>query len=242
VRKLYEVHTFQRSGSHAIYNWLFSQLDEPVLFFNNAKPHLDPVTEMRNPDSGVRNVVDLMPYWRDRDRRDEVKSLPNKVLVVGFEDRVIDEPYLVPTSALHWINATRVWRIVILRDVYNWAASRKEKGLEVSRKKLDLWKAYAKGISSYQVFISFNDWFKFSLYRASILHQLDIEQRSDDISFIPKSGGGSSFDARKFQGVAGQMEVLERWRKLNGYTRDLISSDDELIQINKDLFRMEYPW
>jgi hypothetical protein len=105
-----------------------------------------------------------------------------------------------------------------------------------------MWKTYAKQVLFYD-FISFNDWFKSPSYRRHVLNGLYIEQRNDDVSFIPKSGGGSSFDKRRLQGEGKSMNVLERWKEMdNEDIKQMIKKDEELINLNRELFREEYPW
>lgn len=240
MRRLYEVHTFQRSGSHAIYNWLFSQFSEPVLYFNNAKEYQDPAIEMRNPDWDLNNVVNLQPYWQDPSKREEIQQMVNENVVIGFEDRVLG--FLIPTASLKWINPDEIWQLMILRDVYNWAASRWEKGLEISPQKIFMWRIYAERRHNYE-FISYNDWFKSAEYRSKVLDNLDIKQINDDVNFVPKSGGGSSFDKRRFRDNGSQMDVLNRWKELHDNAiKRFIWRDKELIRLNIELFGMEYPW
>lgn len=240
MRQLYLIQTFQRSGSHAIYNWLFSQFNEPVLFFNNAKAYEDPAIEMRNPDWNLKNTVDLRPYWKEPYRRKEIQQMTNKRIIIGFEDKPLG--CTIPPSSYSWIKPDEIWKLMILRDVYNWITSRWAKGMDISPQKINQWKTYARSTMGYE-FISFNGWFKSKEYRSRVLHNLDIKQIHDNINFVPAAGGGSSFDKRRYQNNGSQMAVLERWKEFyDENIEKLIKHDKELRQLNLDLFNMEFPW
>jgi hypothetical protein len=271
-RFLIEYFTLGRSGSHAVMNWLCNQFDRPVLYFNNAKPTMDPALEMRNPTvKDMQNIVALDYYWKHPEVRVQLQKEWHPVMVVGFERYPlgyarVDQHrgwYPLPASSIDgWIRPNRRCRILIIRDLFNWLASRIQRKIKIDRNydgelrewvkdHIRLWKDHAReaaGVTSYlkgpdiQIvrIIKFNEWVHSRQYRDEILYHLGVTPRNEDTNYIVDVSGGSSFDGRSYQGRASEMAIEHRHEIFNdpkfNDIMDYINQDLELLKLNDKLF------
>lgn len=227
----------RRGGQHAIIHWLASHFDEPVWFvndigtFNTPYIHEDDTNvyeprEFRNP-CGVEN------FWK----------LRKKVLFQSYEDKAIDDLDLKANESVVGRSARRVF-IIVIRDPLNLFASRMRNAgfvFRIESAHVKVWKQHAReslGYTSYLpdvVTISFNDWVSSAKYRRRIETILGLG--SNDTSRNRVFGVGSSFDQRKYDGKADQMDVLNRWRAASTipFFRELIS-DHEIWSLSESIF------
>jgi len=115
--------------------------------------------------------------------------------------------------------------ILVMRDFRNWAASclkrrdtaRGKNELDVVQKlpqRAKLWMKHARLAirnPSWLTVISFNQWFQDEEYRKRICAELCIPFTDEGLNEVMAYGNGSSFDARRYNGKAQDMGVLERW-------------------------------
>lgn len=87
------------------------------------------------------------------------------------------------------------------------------------------------------VFILYDQWFGDRRYRRNISKQLGLTFSDAGLNQILPVGYGSSFDKRKFDGRAQQMDVLNRWQRRVGWTYlDYIQADTELMKLSETIF------
>jgi hypothetical protein len=105
------------------------------------------------------------------------------------------------------------------------------------------WKEYAReclgetGFVNNKIFIDYNSWFSNKEYRKKIAKSFGFSFTDRKLNFIPHNGGGSSFDLREKDGDAQKMDVLNRWKKLEGDNMFVnFFRDDELISLSKRLY------
>ncbi|MEZ4727209.1 MAG: hypothetical protein R3E79_08765 [Caldilineaceae bacterium] len=60
--------------------------------------------------------------------------------------------------------------------------------------------------------INYNRWATERVYRQNLATQLGLPFTDAGIHTVHKTAGGSSFDGLRYNGEAGQMKVLERWK------------------------------
>ena len=117
--------------------------------------------------------------------------------------------------------------LILLRDVFNWAASRLklfevrdkdvDRAIATFDRQLDLWVQYAREFAGETahcpgaVLVSYLDWSRDADYRAGILARIGLPLRDNTADHVPAVGGGSSFDRTDFAGSAADMKTLERW-------------------------------
>jgi hypothetical protein len=84
--------------------------------------------------------------------------------------------------------------------------------------------------------IGYDGWVQSASSRAEILARIGLENLDDDIGAVSAIGGGSSFDGLTFDGKAGDMAVMERWREIleDQLLRDILRvalSDDRVREV-----------
>lgn len=253
----------RRSGNHGVIAWIAQQYERPIVFLNNVRPFQDPFATFML--GGVPNAVP-----RQRIRPEAVEALRRrrkKLLLVSYEDLWLPRlgrADIIPGGEELVGSSRQVHRVLLLRDFYNWFASRirlleiRGDGAEVSmpvvERQVQLWLTYArefmgetKYLGDQSAGISFNRWFDEENYRASILTQLGIPMRENSPAVVPRTGGGSSFDGTLFSGDAGSMDLLSRWRYLSterfaSYRRLLEAKRDGIDAYNHEIFGLRSPF
>src|SRR6185437_1850314 len=156
-----------------------------------------------------------------------LRSRPKELLLISYEDvpiRKLSRQEILPQKQLWLGESGQCRRLLLVRDFYNWIASR-VRLLENKGKlpddifgKLDLqirlWIMYAREFvgetrhlqSVETVPVRFDRWSDDEPYRLEILERLGIAVLNNTRSIVPKSGGGSSFDGTRFSGSAESMD------------------------------------
>ena len=139
--------------------------------------------------------------------------------------------------------------IIVLRDPYNWFASwlvaiRKwaaQSSIDESKPQLiEIWKVHAREYLKDQneiMFILFNLWCKHPGYRRLIAKELGMGLKDNQCHFVSGEGGGSSWHDTQFDGESYKMDVLNRWKLMDGDEeyRNLML-DPELSDLCKEIF------
>jgi len=169
------IFSMKRSGQHAIINWLCEQ-GKPALHFN-ACNHNSLVPKNFIVEYGDEKII--------HHKRDFKPTLSDyKLVIYNFEDMPIFD--------------AKMKRMVIIRDPWNWKASRKKTKLA---NRDDLWKQHA--LSPIPK-ILFNKWVSDEEYRKTLCKNLSIP--FTDIAFQEVFWHGKShFD---------NMNVLERYKEV----------------------------
>lgn len=162
-----------------------------------------------------------------------LESLRNEVLVEGLERAA-------ECDATRWIQ---------LRDPYNWLASL-HRGVSSGAVRwpgpvsLDKWKSYARLCSATRDWLNFNGWFGDADYRRGLAHGLGFEHDLDGEAWqrLPMEFTASSFDERRYQDHAQDMDVLKRYAQFVDEPWWRESFDDESIALAEELFGMKRPW
>jgi hypothetical protein len=243
-----EFYAMRRSGHHAIMEWLFYHIKEPIFFIND----IEPVIKNKNyKDSGVwKNPIksgEYSNYFQNYSFNYEDAS-PEKLQILMrkyYTHCLIKKP-------------EKISKIFIIRDPFNLFASRlkffKEKKLKnitasgsgwSDEKAVSLWCEYAReylGETRYipdRVFIDYNKWCSDSKYRAKIITPFNKrgEYLDEGRGRVPPNGGGSSFDSREYNGKGEQMKTQERWSLMlddPDYMR--IFENKKLIELSEKIY------
>ena len=130
----YEIRVFgiKHSGQHAIINWIATLFDEPVYFFNNCGWYSDPYRTRRT--KGIRKGTPIegifvgVPKLSDIDEEglNQLKKMPKKCLMYSYENVYVDRIYrdrkpATPPGIVG--SSAKVFDVVMLRDIFNLAAS-----------------------------------------------------------------------------------------------------------------------
>lgn len=233
------VAALERSGHHAIINWISANSAAPVCFLNNCRPGVD-------------------PFLMYPDQRGELA--PGSLLIYNYEDRRLGDAF--PSEFLNhktkWFGARGIsMYVLILRDPFNNFASKYRWAINgtkwappmewITDVLPGLWKSYARefvGLTDLmptpKVFINYNRWFADEDYRDQLARQLGLASAGKGLTEVAKWGPntwGDSFDNMEFEGRANEMKVLERWRHFAD-DRDFrqLFYDRELLELSEKIF------
>jgi len=243
------VAALQRSGHHAIINWLAAQCQGSVLFLNDAEPGTNPFLTCT-----ITSRLDLHDAPKIPKGRLEL-FVKRGCLIHSYEDRSLEDIFSAQFEENHdaWVGATsKRHDIIVLRDPFNTFASRmsaswmrnkldNEAGRAVT---IDLWKSYARefiGGSYYAthlpIFINYNAWFTNRSYRHELACALGLDFTDAGREVVAGRYGGSSFDGTRFHGQAYRMNVLERWMHFAESEQfRAIFEDKELLDMSNEIF------
>lgn len=229
MNRMIRVHAQKRGGQHGIIYWLLKSLrtsSKKTVYVNNV---------------GI--------FRRNRRHKEKFllfeKDVNKTCLIYNHESFHMKK---VTSSFLSNKKESQKYDIIILRDPYNNLSSalrsaeiyRKEhKGVfKRFEKWKKIWLSHAKefiGETNYlggndiiKICINYNEWFASGDYRVKIQKQLGLEADRKPFLYVPGWGCGSSFDARKFNGKANKMDVLNRWIsfKDNHYIENLFEDQE----------------
>lgn len=260
VRNRLEFYAMRRSGHHAVMEWIFSCIDQPVFFENDifayagCPSEYDGAKWVGSPQPSLNNNI---CDWHAFNAEDI------SLLDIGGLKAKNPSMFCMP-------KATEERSVLVLRDPFNMFASRyrlfkrvnsirrldghseltpsdpTSAGIEISwygNCAASRWKQHAReflditNILQNKVCINYNRWFQSREYRRSIALDLGIKFSDAKLNFVPNYGLGSSFDVRARNGEAQKMGVLSRWE---GYKRDNLFKeifvDEELISLSLKIF------
>lgn len=229
----------QRSGNHAVIEWILEQHSgKKACFLNNVRHgEHDPYVTARQSYS----------YGFGDDRNPvAVRSAPKHVLIYSYEDdhrqmqegrnilaSVYDEGFERAREQYLGRSKHRL-DIIILRDPFNFFASRLKKhdslpgvvrDLDVTRSN---WKVLATHVLAEDanpmgntLFVNYNRWFSDKQYRRDLSARLLGSFSDASLSAVSGFGGGSSFDSTDYSRLTWRA-ILRKWRKAfdpKAYTR-----------------------
>ncbi len=228
-KSVYQIFGIQRSGNHAIINWLIDNMSGSVLHCNHVRKNQHP----RDCKKNFR--------W----------GLGNSHLIASFEEYSPNDFELKFDSDLYG-QFTSGFNLLLLRDPFNLFASRyawekppgdrfREK-IKTRERKISLWKEYANTYLKWQshqqpqnITINYNQWCVDDEYRLKLAKKLGFEIEEIQSKRIPKNGGGSSFTGS--QKIVDKNIFLQRFREFeNDEKFKSIFKDEELIDLSKKIF------
>lgn len=246
----------RRSGQHAIINWLRNQINGRYCFLNNCDVGDNPFIKCQRESSLFNNSV-IERSWAFWEQEKRGRLSKKGVLIYNYEDKSILDVASEDFEAHRqdWLGeSSRQTDILIMRDPFNLMASRfrwiYECGFMFNAddftRILKTWKEHAHeflGETNHlkqKLTISYNRWFCDLSYRKEIAENLGFRWNDDGMHEVAKWGPtvtGGSFDGLDYDGKAGQMKVLERWKKFADdpqYVR--LFQDQEVFELSKRIF------
>ena len=214
------IYTMCRSGNHAIIFWILENL------------------------GGTDKSIENCCYWNDKTK----VYFYNNCNHVSYH-YVNSYKYMI--KSYEDVNANGSNKIIIiLRDFVNLIASRYKKygeklGLNWSypqdlNKIKGIWKQHANLILSDKnvTGILYNKWITDKEYRDNISVELKINNIKDKTDYVSTIGEGSSFSGIKLE--SSKNNYTERYRQIEfpKYIIENITNDNELCELNKQLFDM----
>lgn len=245
----------QRSGNHAIINWIASQLNMPKVYLLNAinlidNPYISACAENTN------NTMIFNNFSLDRQKESTGKLSYKDCLIYSYEDKdLLDICNIQHTDFINkCIGASKQhYNIMILRDPFNLLASRLQREYGGGRNSISvihhmsyfiyIYKQYIKEfiglthiIPNNKILINFNQWISDIKYRSQICNLLNIKFTDQNFQYVPKVGGGSSFN-RSQRYINDHTTLLSRYEKfVHDPSMLLLKKDEELMQMAFTLY------
>nr|WP_163503426.1 hypothetical protein [Halomonas socia] len=233
---LWKLFGLQRSGNHAIINWMIGLDQENVLFFNNVRPGGDVLDKI----SGISLPKGTKAYAT----REGGKRIIQPEYLTWFNDNggcllLSYENYHVEKFSSSILNSSVIERFghpgkeknfLVLRNPFNMLPSAEKmirrsmetKGkdekwlLNTLNKRLSLWKNYAflhlhpVSITRGNFYpILFDRWVSEKKYRDTIAEELGYINKDRFLDFVSDAGKGSSFSGNE---LSQRDDVLNRWK------------------------------
>ncbi len=218
----------ERSGNHPIFNWIMDQ-------FSGPKYHSWCHTE---------DIMGNSQLFRNIKKTVETDNF--EVALINFENEITSDLAIINTPMFK--NSSKVTKILLLRDPFNWFASAQNSYETICTERhknlsLSLWKMYAReflGITNFfgtKICVKYNEWFKNIEYRKTLSKTIGNRFSDKLLDRICGDGGGSSFDRHDYQGRAREMKVLSRWKQCLD-KRDYVSKlrDNEILEMSYRIF------
>lgn len=246
----YLVFSMARSGHHAFIYWLASAYPGEVIHYNNCVRGWEKKEFL--PYSNRKQMYNLANFSEGRTAR-----------ILNFEDFDLEDFERFHMQDFKIFQHSKVFIIVLVRDMYNWVASSMKiggyadeflnkpigkdyMGLPNKPSRMELYRRQMLAVTMkkpyfqdfYGFDVSYNKWFTDVAYRKELAHHLKVPFSDKGLQDIPSWGGGSSFTRHKLQHKGQQMKVLERWKNYKGVKRyKKICNNPELEKLNHDYFR-----
>ena len=220
----------QRSGNHAIISWLIAQFSGgSSLFFNNVKHDCnDPFASADKITSGESDKPLLTSDLRDKFWDLIVYSYENDTRKMESDVSFLEsahDPKWENTKTRFLEVSEYSYDVIILRDPFNFFASRLVKKSDLTGEKNDKkvvadWKELASEAMKWialdrpnKIVILYNFWFSDKFYRKRICALMGGRFTDRTLNFVPPTGGGSSFDASNFNHFSWN-RIFRKWYKI----------------------------
>lgn len=215
MSKAYVIIGMKRSGHHGTVMWISANIPNGTILFNDCC-------------NGWGSKILLPSNYQSPQAQEiavgDVRDIRNAIF--NIEDLNMDK--LDKHDIMNFHNVKRYrekYLILVIRDPWNWLASRIKMGGSVLKElpnKINYYNKhcefalksktykYAKNV----IVINYNDWFSDVDYRSYLSEKLNLEPNNgyNGMNILSTRGGGSSFDNLKYQNKAQKMNVLNRWK------------------------------
>ncbi len=135
----------------------------------------------------------------------------------NLEDFPISKLETVPFEAARRGRSKFLHDVIVLRDPYNWLASRYRGEFPIDAAVIEAWCTQCReALRETQSFtnplvVNYDRWFADPAYRQELSERCGLPGREPGIGEITNFGGGSSFTGLEFRDQAKRMDVLHRW-------------------------------
>jgi hypothetical protein len=250
------IHGLQRSGNHAVMNWIASQSIGICVILNDRKPGTNPFETMEEYCEYYDGCPGSLQYtWDAPARRLASSHTParRRVPIHSYEDRE-SSSHRVSES---WIGrSTSHFDVLIIHDALNLFASRLrvwnlQTGIKDRHLIVELWKQYARealGITSvlnppHTVVVDFGKWKKDKEYRRHFALTLGFQFSDSGIDSMLKIDPEHLFDGFDFSIEASKMAVNERRKSVVQDSKfKSIVSDSELQDLSVRFLGQQACW
>ncbi|RUR27849.1 hypothetical protein ELY33_14755 [Vreelandella andesensis] len=250
----------QRSGNHAVINWLAGLSPDDLLIFNNVRPG-GPLLKNR---SGVSFPTEVKAYAERIDGKivineeyvDFFKSIGGRLLVSSenYPVRRFNEESILNPIVSVFGPPQKCLKLFVLRNPINmlpsaekmlWKEMKYKKENDdwvysTLKKRLSNWKSYAfltsnpSSITRGEFFpVIFDRWVKDREYRDALAKSLGFINRDKNVDFVSDAGKGSSFSGLE---IDERESVLQRWNESSDFCREIIKNDSEVLDYIASIF------
>ena len=237
----------RRSGNHAVLGWVAEKsIGGKTFFLNDVVLGRDYTTKRKSDNLPTNKLC----------RRGKAS-----LFLSSYEDKSLSE--FDNHEPLKNIPHTEETKVILLRDPFNTFASRlkcirsrrdnkymqrllnDEPSLLVGDmpRISNLWKSYAKEylgetntLQGRVLFLNYNMWTQDCGYRVELAKALGLAEDGKPFERVPGYGFGSSFDNRKKDGKATEMDLANRWEVYREDEDYLNYFDGELIDLSNEIF------
>lgn len=236
AKNVFLVFAASRSGHHAIIYFICNQ-------FNGVIRRLNYCDWMTHDRLGMWSTDTQFK------RGEKIRCLTSNY--ENFDISKYKAAYSNSRVARFVIGNPKVHNIVVLRDPYNFIAS-KEKTLkympdaQFGKKKYLIYARHMLGIDvkiPKCINVNYNKWCDDIAYRKWLSSAVGGDRFVDFIDHVPKSGCGSSFDWRKMDGKGSEMKTRERWKQMPVETIRKHSGflfDNSVIDLSRKIFGRDF--
>lgn len=228
----------QRSGNHAVINWILKQCEGDILFFND--------------------VDSVDPLDSSRIMQGDINSDCLECLLYSYEDRLLNaiaRPGFYPENNSRHTNVRKRYDVLVIRDPFNFFASRSKHAVVLSGESNyisglsvpNLWITYAKEylnetsyLKNNKIVINYNRWCVSRSYRKKIAENMGLVFTDRGFSEVTNYGSGSSFDELKFNKEANMMKTDSRWANFKN-SQEYVSlfSDKQIVEYSNKIFEID---
>jgi len=258
---LFLVYAMSRSGHHAIIDWIYHQFAGPKAFVNymqledralehrtqyyiNEKKYL---TEIDSSWSAEYRENKLREFqMEDNLARDFLFHQDKNLLLMNFENVNLSALPLRPERFVEQFGSVAKFsNILIMRDLFNWLASKIKGGQADNLVELLLsWESQAReylGLTNNllpKILINYNRWCQDLDYRQELAGELGADTFLASWEKMLIHGGGSSFDGLNYATNASRMDLLKRFEyfKDDNQYRDIIAQNRHLVALSEQIF------
>jgi len=219
------IYANQRSGHHAIINWLCNQIEYNVIHHNDLN-----FDSLVNGNYVYKGGIKKTKYENSKENK--------TIQVINFENtEVKNHEKLIKNK---FFKDKKTVTLLVLRDFYNNMASViKSTPKNKLSNKLKTHKIVWKEISSLylnQKFytILYNDWILNEKYREEISKNLGLKFTDKGFEKLSPFGGGSSFNDHNNKN---RLERYKQFLKNEDFIK--VINDDEIKKLNKKIFSIQ---
>ena len=235
-----------RSGNHSIIHWILEQSEGIHCFLNCVEPRTNPFETARVMGDGHRALCNDPQF--DIEAEATGRHIDKDLLLYSYEDcflTTVCHREFEQAKSRYVGGSARRQDVLILRDPYNLFASRLRSrfGGVTPKTAIRIWKQHARQylgqrqhFTEESILVNFNRWSEEEAYRCQIAERLQLDFTDAGFDTIPKTGGGSSFSRRLFNGKANRMNVLGRWRHFQDDEEFCSLLDQEVVELSDQIF------
>lgn len=215
----------RRGGNHVVRNWVDRQFEQPTHHIVNARLAALMAQQLR----GERRLKDY------------------NMLYVEFESQPLDGVNTIDRMDCFdkvFGKYDQVHKLFILRDPWNFFASRLKHREKLYHDPDHLWPEYAEAFVQAEIegeYVLYNQFVTDVTTRGLLSDALGGEFDDSAIDDVSQCGGGSSFDGRDYHGKGRQMKVFSRWREYWEDPEFRALFTDEIVTLADAVFLVDDP-